>query len=129
MAADLKIYATNGGPGTVGTAQSFIGKTPKFFGIVVKNGSNSAQDISAETGVDGAIMGILKVLEGNTSVLCYQVENASSGAMSVMLETANHLAYGDVQAMIRAGGVSGVYNGINATGTVVTDTGFKLAVS
>lgn len=129
MAADLKIYATNGGAGTIGTVQSFIGKTPKFFGIVVKNGSNSARDISAETGVDGAIMGILKVLESNTSVLCYQVENASSGVMSVMLESANHLTASDVQAMIQAGGASGVYNGINATGTVVTDVGFKLAAS
>jgi hypothetical protein len=129
MAADLKIYAVNGGAGTIGTVQSFIGKTPKFFGVVVKNGGNTAQDLSAETGVDGAIIGILKALEANTSVLCYQVENASSGVMSVMLETANHLAYGDVQAIIRAGGANGVYNGINATGTVVTDTGFKLAAS
>jgi len=127
-------YRVNGNAGVVGVAQSFVGKAPKFFGLYICNNGGSAQDISAEMGVKGAVKDILNNIESNASVLVYQVENASSGNISLMLEgVAGATTATTLQAQIRGGGNgSGWYgntNNIDARGTLVFDAGFKLALS
>ena len=121
-------YRVNGTAGTAGTFQSFIGKTPKCFGGWIANGSNSAQNLSSEVAVNLAVPAILTALESNTTVLAYQIENVSSGNISVMLEGASHLTASDIQGIIRGNSPYG-NNAVVATGTIITDVGFKLANS
>jgi hypothetical protein len=121
-------YRTNGNTGPAGTFISFIGKTPKCFGGYIANGSNTAQDLRAELGVNLAVPGILNALESNATVLAYQIENVNSGNISVLLEGASHLTASDIQGIIRGNSPYG-NNAVVATGSIITDVGFKLANS
>ena len=121
-------YRINGTSGTIGSFQSFIGKTPKCFGGWIANGSNTAQDLRTEVAVNLAGPAILTALESNTTVLAYQIENVAGGNISVMLEGASHLTAADVQGIIRGNSPYG-NSAIVATGSIITDVGFKLATS
>lgn len=124
-------YRSHGDAGTIGTFQSFIGKTLRAVAVVVKDAGNSAVDLRTEVGVNLAVPAILQAVEGNVSVLAYQVQNTTSGQISLLLETANHLTTTDIANIVKTGGASGIYgnNSVDATGTTCTDVGFKLALS
>jgi len=124
-------YRKNGDAGTIGTFQSFIGKTLRAVAIVVKDAGTSAVDLRSEVGVNLAVPAILQAIESNVSVLAYQVQNTTSGQISLLLETANHLTTTDIANIVKAGGASGIYgnNSVDATTTTCTDVGFKLALS
>jgi len=127
-------YRVNGNAGTVGAAQSFVGKAPKFFGLYICASGGAAVDISAEMGVNGAVKDILNNIESNASVLVYQVESGTGGNISLMLEgVSGATTAATLQSQIRGGGNgSGWYgntNNIDARGTLVFDAGFKLALS
>ena len=126
-------YRSNGTAGPIGTFVSFIGKTPKAFGIRVA-GTAGAKDLSSELGPNDAFQGILKAISANATVLAYQVENNSTGNVSIMIEGGDQLTAANIQAIIRTGGngAGGYGNSsplFDAGQSLVTDVGFKLATS
>jgi hypothetical protein len=126
-------YRTNGSVGTIGTFVSLIGKTPKAFGIRIA-GTAGQKDVSGELGVNGAVQDIFKMLSANATILGYQIENNSTGNVSVLIEGGDNLSAATVQSIIRTGGngAGGYGNSspqLDAGSTLVTDVGFKLAYS
>lgn len=126
-------YRSNGNVGAIGTFVSFISKAPKAFGVRVV-GSSGAKDVSAELGPEGAVQGILKAISANATVLGYQIENNSTGNVSILIEGGDHLTAANIQSIIRTGGNgAGGYGSsspaFDAGSSLVTDVGFKLATS
>ena len=109
----------------VGTPVQFIGKTQKFFAVVVKNLSGTAQDLAAEGGADEAVDIILRTVSAQTSIHAVQVEN-TTGQISLILDGADGVTASDIQTAVRAIGTA---NSIDVAGSTVTDVGFKLALS
>lgn len=132
--ADLYRVNGNVSPGGVGTFVSFIGKTPKAFGIRFSGTALGGADLRSELGPEGAVQGIFKAISSNVTILGYQIENTATGNVSVLLEGADFLTATNLQNIIRTGG-----NGAGGYGnssplvdcglTLVTDVGFKLATS
>jgi len=127
-----EFYRTNGDAGSLGTFVSFIGKTPKCYGIKLA-GALGAANLAAEMGTNGAFAGILRQITSNATVLAYQVENNTTANVSIMLEAPSHFTATEIRDMIRNGGNGGGWYGntgaFDASSTLVTDTGFKLAYS
>jgi hypothetical protein len=122
---DYKLTRTHGDAGAPGVFHSFIGKTLRPFNIAVINNSDAAIDLSTKCGVDGAVAEILKAIESNVSVLAYQVENDTTGIMSVLLETADQYDAAMLQSLLRSSN-GGYYAGVDCRHTAVVDVGFKL---
>lgn len=122
------VTKVNGDMGVAGEAQFFGGSKIAFFGMIVKNVSLTAQDMSAEGGVGGAWEEIYKTISTKATPVLFQYENASTGIASWGIEQ-NGAGWtaGDLQTAIRA---LGTVSGIDVSGTTVTGTpGFKLASS
>jgi len=114
----------------VGALVSFNGSQPKAFAIVVKNGSGTARDIRAEGQAGESIEEILFTILTKATITYFQVENTTSGQISIMLEgDGGGWTAADIQTAIRALGASVGTNTIDVTGTTVTDLGLKLALS
>ena len=113
-----------------GALVSFNGSQPVAYGIVVKNGSGVAVDISGETGAMEAIEAVFFTVLEKATIIYFQVENDSSGQISVMLE-ANGGGWSDasLQTALRALGTTVGSNDVDVSGTEVTNTGLKLALS
>ena len=131
--ADLYRVNGNVSPAGLGTFVSFIGKTPKAFGLRVF-GTVGAKDISAELGPQGAVQDIFKAISANATILGYQIENNSTGNVSILMEGADFLTATNLQNIIRTGGngAGGYGNSspqLDAGLSLVTDVGFKLATS
>jgi len=110
----------------VGAPVAFIGKTQKFFAVVVKNVSATAQDLAAEGGPDEAVELINNLVTSGASIHAIQVEN-TTGQISYILDGADGFwTSATLQTAIRA---LGTVNSIDCSGTTVTDVGFKLALS
>lgn len=97
-----------------------IGKHPTAFNIV------AGVDLRGETGTGGAVEAILRALTVQSSILAYQVENDTSGQVSVLVEATSFDAAG-LQAAIRALGSIGAGPVSMAGATVSTAGGMKLA--
>jgi hypothetical protein len=125
-------YRTNGSAGSLGSFVSFIGKTPKCYGIKLA-GAAGAVDLTNEMGVNGALGGIFRQLSANATILAYQVENNTTANVSIMLEAPATLTATNIRDIIRNGGNGGGWYGnttaFDCSSTLVTDTGFKLAYS
>jgi hypothetical protein len=114
----------------VGALVSFNGSQPKAFAIVVKNGSGTARDIRAEGQAGESIEEILFTILTKATITYFQVENTTSGQISIMLEgDGGGWTAADIQTAIRALGASVGTNTIDVSGTTVTDLGLKLALS
>jgi len=116
-----------------------------FFGLVVENTSNAAQDLRSELGLyadnsfdPGIVVQILQEIQTKGVVAKYQVEGTSAGAMSIAVYPQEVWTAATLQAAIRALGASGTVTVTESDGTTrtvdisgsdVTDTGFKLATS
>jgi hypothetical protein len=124
MAGVVKV---NGDMGVAGDAQFFGGSKIAFFGMIVKNGSDTAQNMSGEGGVGGAWEEIYKAISLKATPVLFQYESGSSGAASWGIEQ-NGAGWtaGDLQTAIRA---LGTVSGVDVSGTTVTNVGFKLAAS
>ena len=129
-----EFYRVNGNvtPGGMGTFVSFIGKQPTCYGIKVV-GAGGPQDVSAELGPNDAVAGILRSLSANATILGYQIENNSTGNISLMIEAPPTFTATNIRDIIRTGGNGGGYYGntgaFDASATLVTNVGFKLAYS
>ena len=121
-------YRTNGNAGPAGSMISFIGKQPTPFAIVIQNSSLTKADLRSELGVNLAVPAILNALEGNATVLAYQVENTNTGNISVLLEGGNQLTATNIQTILQAASPFG-NNSVDGGGTAVFSTGFKIATS
>jgi len=126
-------YRTNGNVGTVGTFVSFIGKTPKAFGLRVV-GTAGPTSLVGELGVNGAMQDILKTVSSNITVLGFQVESGTNGNVSLLIEGGDYVTATNLQAIIRTGGngAGGYGNSspqLDAGLSLVSDVGFKLATS
>ncbi len=107
------------------TVASFIGKSPKFLAVVVKNVSGTAQNLTAEYGVDEAIDLITREVSSKATILAVQAD--TTGQISYLLEGADgNWTAATLQTAIRA---LATVHSIDCSGTTVTDTGFKLALS
>ena len=124
MAGVVKV---NGDMGTAGDAQFFGGSKIAFFGMIAKNVSGTAVDMSAEGGVGGAWEEIYKAISLKATPVLFQYENASNGVASWGIEqNGAGWSAADLQTAIRA---LGTISGVDVSGTTVTNVGFKLAAS
>jgi hypothetical protein len=125
-------YRVNGSAGSLGSFVSFIGKTPKCYGVKLA-GADGARDLTAEMGVNGALGGVFRQISANATILAYQVENNTSANVSIMLEAPSELTATNIRDIIRNGGNGAGWYGnttaFDCSTTLVTDTGFKLAYS
>ena len=134
-------YRVNGNVGLIGDGKgfistaagaSFIGKQPVAIAGYIADGSNSAQSLANELGVNGAVEGILKAISANVTVLAYQIEAGSSGNISLLLEGAAGLSSTDagiasaIQTIVSGNGPYG-NNAIVSTGSKFVNKGFKLS--
>lgn len=124
------VTKVNGNMGVVADAQFFGGSKLAFFGIVVKNGSGTAIDLRTELDAGETVEAVYQAIAAKATPVLIQVENASSGMISVGIEQ-NGAGWtaSDLQAAIVALGASVGANTKDVTGTTVTDVGFKLAVA
>lgn len=113
-----------------GALVSLGGSQPVCFGISVANGSGVAVDVSGEVGTLEAVEAILFTVLKKATILYFQVENDASGLISIMLEVnGGGWTAATLQTDIRALGATVGANNVDVTGTVVTNTGLKLATS
>lgn len=114
----------------VGELVSFGGSQPAAFAIVVANGSGTAQDIRTEGQTGESIEAILFEVLTKATITYMQVENDTSGQISVMLEAnGGGWTAASMQTAIRALGATVGANNVDVSGTTVTDTGLKIATS
>ena len=124
------VTKVNGNMGVAGEAQFFGGSKIAFFGMIVKNGSAQAVDMSGQGDVNEAWEAIYRAISVKGTPVLFQYENASSGIASWGVEQ-NGAGWtaGDLQTAIRALGTAVGAGSIDVSGTTVTDVGFKLAAS
>ena len=133
-----EFYRTNGTviPGGFGSFVSFIGKQPTAYGIKLA-GATGAANVYTETGPNDALQGIFKAISANATILGYQIENAGSAStpanVSLLLEAPVEFSATNVRDIIRGGGNGAGWYGntgaFDASATLVTNVGFKLAYS
>ena len=126
-------YRVNGGAGAIDTFYNFMGKTLKAYSIQVRDGSNNPVNLSSEMGPNRAFPAIINALEGNASVVAYQVNSSETGLFSVLLETAENHDAAMVAGMVASAGNNGVIPvgiygnaSVTVTGTRASDNGFYL---
>ena len=106
---------------------NFTGPKLDFFKVIVENNSNAAQDLQAEVGTNGAVEAILqKINNGGAGVYIYQVEDDSTGQISLGIYPTAAYTTSTLQAAIRTLSAAGS-NSIDCRGSDVTSGNFKLA--
>lgn len=113
---------------TVGELVTFGGSKTKCFKILVKDSASIAVDISDEVqsgeAVETIVFEILKI----SSLLFLQIENDTSGQISIMIEhDGGGWDHVTLQQTLRQLGTTCGVNNIDVSGTTVEDVGFKLA--
>ena len=124
------VTKVNGDMGAAGEAQFFGGSKIAYFGMIVKNLSSVAVDMSAEGGVNEAWEAIYKAIATKATPVLFQYESGSSGIASWGIEQ-NGAGWtaADLQVAIRALGTTVGANSVDVSMTTVTNVGFKLAAS
>ena len=106
---------------------NFTGPKLDFFKVIIENNSNAAQDLQAEVGVNGAVEAILqKINNGGAGVYLYQVEDDSTGQISLGIYPTAAYTTSTLQTAIRTLTAAGS-NSIDCRGTDVTTGKIKLA--
>lgn len=113
---------------TVGEIVTFGGSKVKCFKILVKDNANTAVDISDEVQSGEAIETIIFEILKIASLLFVQIENDTSGQISIMVD---HDGGGwnstTLQTTLQGLGTACGVNNVDVSGTLVVDAGFKLA--
>jgi len=108
------------GAGIGGIVATGISRRPTAYKIVAN------VDLTGETVTGGAVEAIFRVVAQKSSMLAYQVENDTTGQVSVLVEGSGWTD-ADLQTAVRALGSSGV-GPVSLAGTTVASTGgLKLA--
>lgn len=124
------VTKVNGDMGASAVANFFGGSKIKFFGVLIKNVSGTAIDMSGEGGVNEAWEAVYKAVSLQATPVLFQYEAGSTGFSSWGVETDGAgLTAATLQTAIRALGTTVGANNVDVSGTTVTDVGFKLAVS
>ena len=97
-----------------------------FFKIIVENGSNAAQDLQAQVGTGLAVEAILTEIQQKAGVYIYQVEDDSTGQISVGIYPTEAYSTSTLQTAVRTLTSAGT-GGIDCSGSDVTSGNFKLA--
>ena len=121
---------TNNGSlsGALATSAAVNVTGPKldYFKIIVENSSNAAQDLQAQVGTGLAVEAILQNIQQIAGVYIYQVEDDSTGQISVGIYPTGAYTAATLQTKIRTLASAGT-GAIDCTGSDVTTGGFKLA--
>lgn len=114
----------------VGELVSFSGSQPEAYAIIVADNTSTAQDIRAEGQTGESIEAILFEILTKATITYMQIENDTSGQISIMLEgNGSGWTASAMQTAIRALGATVGSNDIDVRGTTVTNLGLKLATS
>ena len=97
-----------------------------FFKIIVENASNAAQDLQAQVGTGLAVEAILQNIQQIAGVYIYQVEDDSTGQISVATYPTGAYTTATLQASVRTLTAAGS-GSIDCSGSDVTSGNFKLA--
>ena len=95
-----------------------------FFKILINDGS--AVDLQAEVGTGLAVEAILKDIQQTSTVAVYQVEDDTSGQISVGIYPTGAYTATTLQTSIRTLTAAGS-NSVDCSSSAVTTAGFKLA--
>ena len=95
-----------------------------FFKILINDGS--AVDLQAEVGTGLAVEAILKDIQQTSTVAVYQVEDDTSGQISVGIYPTGAYTASTLQTSIRTLTAAGS-NSVDCSSSAVTSAGFKLA--
>ena len=95
-----------------------------FFKILIDDGS--AVDLQAEVGTGLAVEAILENIQQTSTVAVYQVEDDTSGQISVAIYPTGAYTASTLQTSIRTLTAAGS-NSVDCSSSAVTSAGFKLA--
>ena len=111
-----------------------------FFKVLVKDGSAAAIDLQDQLGVysggvftPGVVVQINQAIQRTSTIAMYQVEADATGQISYAIYPAGAYTAATLQTTLQALGnvqitsSSGTVTGVNVSGTLVTQPGFKLA--
>ena len=106
---------------------NFTGPKLDFFKAIIENASNAAQDLQAQVDTGLAVEQILKTINsGSAGVYLYQVEDDSTGQISLGIYPTGAYTTSTLQAKIRTLTAAGS-GSIDCSGSDVTSGNFKLA--
>ena len=105
---------------------NFTGPKLDFFKIIVENASNAAQDLQAQVGTGLAVEAILQEIQQIAGVYIYQVEDDSTGQISVATYPTEAYTTATLQTAVRTLTAAGS-GSIDCSGSDVTTGNFKLA--
>jgi len=108
------------------SAVNVTGPKLDFFKIIVENGSNAAQDLQSQVGTGLAVEAILQNIQQIAGVYIYQVEDDSTGQISVATYPTGAYTTATLQTSIRTLTAAGS-GSIDCSGSDVTSGNFKLA--
>ena len=97
-----------------------------FFKIIVENAGDAAQDLQSEVGTGLAVEAIIQNIQTNSGVYIYQVEDNTTGQISIATYPTGAYTTATLQAQIRALTTVGS-TPINCSLSTVTTGNFKLA--
>jgi hypothetical protein len=95
-----------------------------FFKLLINDGS--AVDLQAEVGTGLAVEAILENIQQTSTVAVYQVEDDTSGQISVAVYPTGAYTASTLQTSIRTLTAAGS-NSVDCSSSTVADAGFKLA--
>jgi hypothetical protein len=107
-------------------AVNVTGPKLDFFKIIVENASNAAQDLQAQVGTGLAVEAILQNIQQIAGVYIYQVEDDSTGQISVATYPTEAYTTATLQTAVRTLTAAGS-GSIDCSGSDVTTGNFKLA--
>ena len=107
-------------------AVNVTGPKLDFFKIIVENGSNAAQDLQSQVGTGLAVEAIIQNIQQIAGVYIYQVEDDSTGQISVATYPTGAYTTATLQTSVRTLTSAGT-GGIDCSGSDVTSGNFKLA--
>tara|TARA_B110000858_G_scaffold148403_1_gene168646 strand:- start:67 stop:486 length:420 start_codon:yes stop_codon:yes gene_type:complete len=107
-------------------AVNVTGPKLDFFKIIVENAGNAAQDLQAQVGTGLAVEAIIQNIQQIAGVYIYQVEDDSTGQISIATYPTGAYTAATLQTSVRTLTAAGT-GSINCAGSDVTTGNFKLA--
>lgn len=111
----------------VGNFVSFNGVRLSAFKIIIADSGSNPQDVRDEGQSGEVIESIVKLIMTNATPSYMQIEDNTSGQVSILLEGEGGWDASSLQTAIRNLGTSVGSNSIDVSGSTVSDNGLKLA--
>jgi hypothetical protein len=139
FALDINNGSQNGDISSAALVQ-MAGPKLDYFKVIVQNGSQQAVDITNQLGnvtngvfTPGVVVQINQAIQQTATIAMYQVEADTSGQISYGIYPSGAWTAATLQTSLQALGnvqitaSDGTVTGVNVSGTLVTNPGFKLA--